>query len=495
MSRLKVITSHMRHFLFPRSLRYQLLSRILLILAALLLIIGLFQYVFMERFLYQNKADGIQRQILSVPREIWERVNPNMHRSPADSFIFFPSSSVAYINKEGKFIALSSANSPPDSAAITESVPQLSEQVYEEALKKPRRGKASYTIFNDSTNGEQLVVLQAVRSRNGTQGVVQVSTSTNPLRGELYRQLTLFLGLAFVALIGGLLTFLPAIRRTLIPLSRMVTTVELIDSGKLNERLSEKEQTMEINRLAHSFNRMLERLETSFHAELEAKEQMRRFVADASHELRTPLTSIHGFLEVLLRGAASDPEQINKALKSMHGESERINKLVYDLLQLAKLDRAPEVHRIECDLSAIVEDMEPQLLVLAQDREVKLELSPGITIKLDQDKIKQVLLNLFQNAVQHTQPAKGYIHVSIKNLDNGVELSVKDNGTGIAPEHLPHLFDRFYRIETSRARKYGGAGLGLSITQSLVELHGGTLTVQSEAGVGSIFRVFIPRVE
>ncbi|WP_373230937.1 ATP-binding protein [Cohnella sp.] len=468
------------------------MSRILLILAALLLIIGLFQYVFMERFLYQNKAEGIQRQIQSVPGEIWERVNPNMRRGLVNSFIFFPSSSVAYINKEGQLIALSSAASPPGSESLVESVPRLHEEAYIEALKKPRRKQAAHIIYNDPVNGEQLVVLQAVKSFNGTPGVVQVSTSTKPLKGELYRQLTLFLGLAFAALIGGLLTFLPAIRKTLIPLSRMVATVEQIDSGKLNERLSEKEQLLEINRLAHSFNRMLERLETSFHAELEAKEQMRRFVADASHELRTPLTSIHGFLEVLLRGAATDPEQLDKALKSMYGESERINKLVYDLLQLAKLDRAPEVHWAECDLAAIVKEMEPQLLVLAQDREVSMELSSGIPQRLDLDKMKQVLLNLFQNAVKHTHPLQGKIHIAVRNINTGVELTLKDNGTGIASEHLPHLFDRFYRIESSRARKYGGAGLGLSISRSLVELHGGTLTAQSELGKGSTFRVFIP---
>lgn len=478
----------MKRFLFPRSLRYQLLSRILLILAVLLLVIGLFQFVFMERFLYQNKADGIQRQIQSVPGEIWERVGPNIRRGPAESLIFFPSSSVAYINGEGKFTVLSST----DSSSSVESVPQLEEESYTQALTKPRRGKASYTIVDDSNNGEQLVVLQAVRSFNGIRGVVQVSTSTKPLKDELYRQLTLFLGLAVAAMVGGLLAFLPAIRKTLLPLSRMVATVEQIDSGKLNERLLEKKQTMEFDRLAHSFNGMLERLETSFQAELEAKEHMRRFVADASHELRTPLTSIHGFLEVLLRGAANDPEQLKKALKSMYGESERINKLVHDLFQLAKLDRAPELHLIECNLGLIVKEMEPQLQVLAKDRTVSLELSAEGAHILDVDKMKQVLLNLFQNAVQHTHPLQGIIHITVRKIEHGLELTLKDNGLGIAPEHLPHLFDRFYRIESSRARKYGGAGLGLSITQSIVELHGGTLSVESKLEEGSLFRVVIP---
>jgi two-component system OmpR family sensor kinase len=474
-----------RNLVFPRSLRYQLLSRILLILAGLLLIIGLFQYVFMERFLYQNKAAGIQRQIQTVPGELWESFNPTTLRRPAVSFIFFPFSSVAFINKEGKFTVLSTMNQS------SKSVPRLNDEAYSEAMRH-RKQKPAYSIVNDSVEGEQLVVLQSVRTFGGISGVVQVSTSTKPLKGELFRQLTLFLGLAFAALIGGLLTFLPAIRKTLTPLSRMVTTVEQIDSGKLNERLPEKGQPMEIDRLTHSFNRMLERLETSFRAEQEAKELMHRFVADASHELRTPLTSIHGFLEVLLRGAASEPEQLTKALTSIYGESERINKLVHDLLQLAKLDRAPEIKWAECDLGEIVQEMEPQLLLLAQGRKVSMDLNTGTLRSLDPDKMKQVLLNLFQNAVQHTDPVKGNINVSVNNREHGVELIVKDNGTGISSEHLPYLFDRFYRIESSRARKYGGAGLGLSITRSLVELHGGTLTAESRLGEGSLFRVYIP---
>lgn len=359
-------------------------------------------------------------------------------------------------------------------------------------MRQPRIAKAVYYVVNDSAHGEQLVVLQGVRSFEGTSGVVQVSTSTKPIKGELYRQLVLFLGLAFAALIGGLLTFLPAIRRTLTPLSRMVTTVEQIDSGKLNERLPEQEQPMEIDRLSHSFNRMLERLETSFRVEQDAKEQMRRFVADASHELRTPLTSIHGFLEVLLRGAASSPEQLTKALKSMHGESERINRLVRDLLQLAQLDRAPEMELIWADLAEIVKEMEPHLVLMAQDRELTLELTASSYSWLDVDKMKQVLLNLFQNAVHHTDPTEGSIHIAVKRRDAGIELTLKDNGTGISSEHLHRLFDRFYRIDSSRARKTGGAGLGLSITRSVVELHGGTLNVESCLGEGSLFRVNIP---
>ncbi|MFC5467569.1 sensor histidine kinase [Cohnella suwonensis] len=470
-----------------RSLRSQLLARLLLILACLFIVVGLIQFAFMEKFLYQNRASAVQRQIQSVPGEMWERFRPYMRRGPQDSILFFPSASVAFINLEGEFNVLS-----PPGEASTVTVPHLDQERYEEAMRLPRQSKATYRIVNEPGLGEQLVVLQAVRTINGIKGVVQVNMSTKPLKTELYRQLLLFAGLALAAIVGGLLTFLPVIRRTLTPLSRMIDTVERIDSGKLSERLPEPGTPLEIDRLSHSFNRMLERLEGSFQAEQEAKEQMRRFVADASHELRTPLTSIHGFLEVLLRGAATEPEQLNRALNSMHGESERIIKLVNDLLQLAKLDRESELRAEPYDLAELVRKTEPQLRILAGQRGIELDLAEPAVVPLDRDKVKQVLLNLFHNAVQHTDPQEGRIRIAVRGTDAGAALEVEDNGCGIAEEHLPHLFERFYRVDSSRTRKHGGAGLGLSISRSIVELHGGSVTATSRPGEGSLLVVEFP---
>jgi len=477
--------ARIRALLFPRSLRYQLLSRLLLILAGLLLVIGLFQYVFMERFLYQNRATSIQRQIQSVPGEAWDRI-PEIRRGPADAMIFFPQSSVAYRNKDGRFTVLST-----DRLGNEASVPRLDDAVYAQAANRPRRDKPMFRIVQ-TAEGSQLVVLQQIRTFRGTGGIVQVSTGTRPLKAELNRQFLLYLGLAFAALVGALLSFLPSIRRSLAPLSEMVSTVERIDSGKLNERLPEPRGPAEIDRLSLSFNRMLERLETSFRAEQESQERMRRFVSDASHELRTPLTSIHGFLEVLLRGAAADPAQLDKALRSMHGESARINKLVSDLLTLAKADRAPDLLLVPVDPAVLVRGMEPQLRLLAGDRRIELDLADGRTLPLDADKIKQIVLNLFQNAVQHTDAETGNVRVTVRPVAGGAEIEIADNGPGIAEEHLSRLFERFYRVDASRARKYGGAGLGLSITRSLAELHGGSIKAESRPGEGSRFVVFLP---
>jgi two-component system OmpR family sensor kinase len=353
-----------------------------------------------------------------------------------------------------------------------------------------------YQIVENDRGVQQLVVFQPIIHRGQLLGIVQVSTSTGPLKDILIRQLITFISLATLALVIGLIAFLPILRRTLVPLSKMVNTVEQINAGNLNERLPVNQGQMEIDRLAVSFNGMLERLESAFAAEKEAKEQMRRFIADASHELRTPLTSIHGFLEVLLRGdVASKPEQLQKALVSMYSESERLTKLVQDLLLLARLDRKPTFQMKEGLLDEVLREMEPQLRLLAGNRSVHFSVQSHVRTAFDRDRIKQVILNLFQNAVQHTDPDHGMIRVSLDRVPEGVMLSVQDNGPGLPEEHLPHLFERFYRIDTSRTRKSGGAGLGLAITKSIVELHGGKVQVESKPGEGARFSVFLPAVE
>ncbi|OCT15994.1 two-component sensor histidine kinase [Paenibacillus pectinilyticus] len=493
-----------------RSLKFQLLSRTLLVMSALLLLIGVFQYVFMQQFMYQNKAETIRNQLAALPPNVWLRVEEGQDKNsspflPRQDFrnnnrqdsnvggngnprIFVPDLTIALIDDKGAYKLISSQDET--------STLQLDASKYLDILKN--KGKIQdHLILDDSSGNEQLVVFHQIggdpdRSR-GFQGLIQASTSTAPIKDVLLRQLLTFLFLSMSAMIIGLLGFLPVLRRTLVPLSNMVDTVKSIDAGNLNERFPAHQGQVEMDRLATSFNSMLERLEFSFEAEKEAKEQMRRFAADASHELRTPLTSIHGFLEVLLRGAYQQPEQLLKALKSMHGESVRINKLVEDLLLLARLDRTPSFTKTEGALDDMLHEMEHQLRLLAGERQVSFLLEPETRCLYDSDKMKQVVLNLFHNAVQHTHPETGELRLSVVQKDAYVEIAVRDNGPGIAPEHLAHLFDRFYRIDSSRARRSGGAGLGLSITRSIVELHGGSIAVESAVGVGSTFIVRLPK--
>lgn len=477
------LLARLRSFLNPDSLRIQLLSRSLLVLAVLLVLVGLLQYVFMKDLIYRNKAASMRSQVMSIPPDAWLYFSTSpeySHIRPPRFFI--PGANLAFIDMHGNYSVLfdrTGGTNPP----------RLAAQEYFDALEGRRRQR--YKVVGAGRE-EQLVVLQPVLDHGQVLGIIQASTLTSPLKELLVRQLLIFLALSAAAMLVGLLGFLPVLKRTLVPLANMVDTAEQIDAGNLAKRFPTRQGQVEIDRLAESFNRMLERLEASFAAERETKEQMRRFIADASHELRTPLTAIHGFLEVLLRGAANQPEQLHKALKNMYGESVRLNKLVHDLLELAKLDRMPNIEIEEGSLDAVVRDMEPQLRVMAGGRRLSLQVEPDVRCRFNADKMKQVILNLFHNAVQHTDPDKGHIQISLFKYNGGVRLSVRDNGPGISAHHLPRIFERFYRVDASRARKHGGSGLGLSIAKSIIDAHGGTISVESKEGEGSAFHVWLP---
>ncbi|MCY8492144.1 sensor histidine kinase [Bacillus inaquosorum] len=478
-----------------KTLRFQLLFRSLCILVLLLVFVGAMQYVFGKRLLYENRAVSIQSYINSTEPTIWKNIeryksNPDgSHKSDGavrPAFIY-PGVTIVFIDKKTKASTVLSTD--PYAGAP----PTFKKSIYDEALKDTMA--LHYRITKNEAGEEALVVFQAITIDGKEAGVIQMSALTAPLKDVLLRQISIYSTLSLVALLLGLFTFLPVVRHTLKPLSQMVHMMGHINAGNLNKRLPVYRKQMEIDTLAISFNHMLERIETSFKAEKEAKERIRQFVSDASHELRTPLTSIHGFIEVLLRGAALQPEQRERALNSMYEESKRATRLIEDLLFLAKIDRVPSFEMKRGDLDSLIREMEPQLSLLAKERKLQLLLEDHAEAVFDGDKMKQVILNLVYNAVQYTDEKTGAITISLQKNDDGVMLMIADNGTGIAPEHLPHLFNRFYRADPSRSRKYGGSGLGLAITKSIIDSHNGMIDVKSEIGRGTVFLIRLPATE
>ena len=471
----------------PRSLRKQLLAASLLILSGLLILIGTLQYVLMRDFIYTNRAEAMETQIRSVPFEIFNNADNRRPGGDRRPLLLDAHTTLAIYNQDGGFMDLK------EETLSASPAPRMSNEAYDQMLKLPpdKRG-GNYQLLTAGDGSEHLAVFMNLGRPGAARMLLQMTVETGPLRDVILQQLLIFGALSVAALLAGLLLYLPALRKTLVPLSNMGDTAQIIDAGNLNVRFPEQQGQLEIDQLAQSFNGMLERLEISFKNEREAKEQMRRFAADASHELRTPLTSIYGFLEVLLRGAADNREQLYSALNSMHGEAKRINKLVEDLLLLARMDGAPRLRVKEVLLGELIDDMKAQLRVLAGERQVDFDLAYGIRCLVDPDQIRQVLLNLFHNAVQHTDALNGIIHISLHAGGELAELTVKDNGSGISAEHLPHVFDRFYRSDSSRTRKYGGSGLGLSITRSIAEAHQGDVTVSSTPGGGAAFKVSLP---
>lgn len=514
------ITKWFHRLSAPRSLRKQLLAISLLILSGLLLLIGILQYLLMRDFTYSNRAESMEAQIRSVPREMFynffysndEDITgiDQMDNDPIGDLpvgkkgdnkvplgfrtgenrrplLLDAHTTLAIYSSDGIFKDLQKVTLSETAA------PRLTNEEYNDLITHTTdRATGNYKIIHAEDGTEQLAIFMSLFRPGNTRLLLQMSVNTGPLTDVILQQLMIYAGLSVIALLAGFFLYLPALRKTLIPLSNMGESAEIIDAGNLNIRFPMNQGQAEIDKLAHSFNGMLERLEISFHNEREAKEQMRRFAADASHELRTPLTSIHGFLEVLLRGAADNKEQLYSSLQSMHGESKRINKLVEDLLLLARMDGAPQLRKIDLLIGEVIAEMKPNLLLMADQRKVTFDISYGILGNYDPNQLKQVILNLFHNAVQHTDAETGIIHLSLHATEAEAILTLSDNGCGISTEHIPHIFDRFYRSDSSRTRKYGGSGLGLSISKSIVEAHHGKISVSSTVGEGTTFRVTLP---
>lgn len=228
--------------------------------------------------------------------------------------------------------------------------------------------------------------------------------------------------------------------------------------------------------------------------QLRRLESMRRdFVANVSHELKTPLTSIKGFIETLLDGALEDRETANKFLSIIFQETERLNNLIHDLLDISRLESGQiEVKKKPVKLDEMIEEI--LLSFENRLRDKQLELSKEIETKMimgDEDLLKEVIINLLDNAVKYT-PRGGKIFIGSRKIKEGTMVFVKDTGLGIPKESLSRIFERFYRVDKGRSREMGGTGLGLSIVKHIIERHGGKLSVESEIEKGSQFSFILP---
>ncbi|MCG8548006.1 MAG: ATP-binding protein [Alphaproteobacteria bacterium] len=275
------------------------------------------------------------------------------------------------------------------------------------------------------------------------------------------------------AVIAVLLSFLLT-RTVLRPLSQMTEVTQRIAAGDYTARVDVKSKD-ELARLGLAFNRMAD--------SLEQVEQLRRtMVVDLAHELRTPLTSLRGYLEAMDDGIVQPTKSTFHILQD---EIMRLVRLVESLHQLTKADAAKAfLSRQDVDLSALINQVLELDRYQFQSRDIGVEAAPvadGLVVKGDRDKLLQVLHNLAQNAWQYT-PAGGRLHVEAGRDGDGVRVVFANTGSGIAEDDLPLIFERFYRAEKSRSRDSGGAGIGLTIVKELVEAHGGTVGVDTDAG-------------
>jgi heavy metal sensor kinase len=273
--------------------------------------------------------------------------------------------------------------------------------------------------------------------------------------------------------------------RALAPVGQIVRSAAEISETDLSRRLPVQKKD-ELGRLATTFNALIERLQRAF-------ERQRQFTADASHELRTPLAIIRAVTTQQLMQPRS-AEVYEKALRQIDEASGYMARLVNHLLVLARADAGQvRLEREVLDLAELLENVAGQVGE-ATGRSIPVRTGSAVRVTGDPVRLTELFLNLLENAVKYTPP-DGRVGVQVEAIPSAARVAVEDTGIGIPPEHLPHIFERFYRVDRARAREEGGTGLGLAISRWIAEAHGGSIQASSEPGRGTTMTVILPRAE
>jgi len=492
------------------SLSRQLLVGFTLILLSVLLLAGVYQYFFMKDVFYGKAEELLQSRLhnVSIGELVDIREEADLREKGPDLIdrMIDTKVSVTILDQKGEVVADSEEGSR---AHYGRSLMQEEDLVGNLGIDYPRLSRQEYVSLAEyagvlegvrieaNSSGERymLQIVKVGNPGNGA-GLIQLSTSMEETEALLAKNARAFLLLAFAAFLMGMVLIRNLLSLTLKPLRSFTNTIEAVSGDQLNLRLPQEGTQVEMGRLVSAFNKMLDRLEASFVKELEIKEKMKSFLSDASHELKTPITSIQGFAEVLAGGAAKDEAELKTSLVTIQKESERLTRLLSSLLSLSRLDRNEPAEKSPLRLDELLEEIYPQLLLMAGERELSLSISEEGLVLANPDQIRQIVLNLVQNAVQHTEVVSGKITIGLAAAPGGdkgrTQLVVQDNGTGITEGDLCNVFDRFYRSESHRSRESGGEGLGLSIVQEIVRQHGGEIQAFSTLGEGTRFVVWLP---
>jgi len=338
------------------------------------------------------------------------------------------------------------------------------------------RGGTSWRLYTqvvETSGGHLIGWLQAAQSLEAVQEAL------DSLRTQI------LLGLPMVLLLAGAGGLFLA-NRALRPIDHITRTAQTISASDLTQRIEYHGPADEVGRLANTFDQMLDRLKMAFDRE-------KRFTADTAHELRTPLTVLKGQIGVALSRPRTCAEY-ERTLCDLEEQVDRLIRLSTDLLFLARLDQGrlpwqPERLNISDLLVATVEQLQP----LADEKQLalKVDIPPKLTVYGDADHLVRLFLNLLDNAIKYT-PSGSQVRVEAIPEPSGVRVAVHNGGPPIEPEAIPHVFERFYRVDADRSRGTGGAGLGLAIASEIVRHHGGHLEVQSAPGQGTTFSVQFP---
>ncbi len=461
-----------------RSLSFRLVAWYAGVLTIVFVLLGLLTFFSLRHYLEANLLDIQARRA----RQIADTLVARMRRSDEAALggevesLYTPEANDRFIRiTRGDGTVVYASGRPKDARFDPARVPPL-----------PLGAHTSDTRKVGLAGGSLLVAVHDTAASDGTTYRVEVGASGATSEATLTHVLMMLaVGLSIavsVAVTGGFVL----VRRALVPVERIAHKAEEITQHNLSERLPVVHSGDEIERLSVSLNHMIARLEDAIHGS-------KQFVADASHELRTPLTVMRGELESLAQDLTLKPET-RESLGSVLEEVGRLAEIVEGLFALSRLDagEAP-AEWVRFDLTELAVTTAEQMSLLAEDKRVRLTCKPSgeVPVQGDRARLKQVVVNLLDNAIKYTASG-GQVSVQVRREGAYAVLDVSDTGIGIPASALPDVFKRFFRVEGSRSREQGGAGLGLSIVKSICTAHGALLEVSSASGRGSTFRVKQP---
>ena len=450
-----------------KSIKFRLTLWYLIAIVILLVVFGTVAYYLLSKNLYRNLDESLRARVIEL-----------------EGSIKIEDGRVEFEQKVNELVMVYDA----DGALIQRLGPNVEFENIDKTVREALFGKSSF-VSASTPNGPD-VRLYAAPFNVDSQ--TRVAIVVGRLPNDILSMLAIFrmvilnssLLLLFLAGVGGL--FLA--ERTLKPVERITDIARGIGESDLSRRI-DVESDDELGRLSETLNEMIGRLEEAF-------TKQRQFVADASHELRTPLAVIQAESSLVLEKSRTEPEY-RKALELVSQEVSFMSDIVGKLLLLARSDAGTEPMEYQTvDIAGLLTELVQDIDVLAQDKEQTLSAAPmeSMTVRGDRTKLKQLFLNILDNAVRYT-PAGGRIACTLVRQDGKAVASIVDSGIGIAAEHLPFIFDRFYRVDKARTYTEGGTGLGLAIASSIAKMHGGEIKVESREGAGTTFTVVLPLAE
>ncbi len=461
------------------SIRFRLTAWYAGLLAGALLLFAVSVYLGLEQYLVRDATRTLAEQSRSIGTELLAEMRfkrPHWIDQEIEE-AYAPEANGNFIRvtrQDGEIIYLSGR--PKDGSFDPAQVPWLKRGYETESSRKVR------------LPGGKTLLIKSLSFTNpdGTRYIVEHGISYAEIETVLNGLLRLVaLYLPFLVSLAGFGGYW-LMRRSLRPVAEITSRAEGITSTNLSERLPVIKTGDELERLSISLNRMIARLEDAF-------QHINRFSADASHELRTPLTILQLELEEIVQQAklpAAIVDQIGSALE----ETQRLSRIVENLMALSRLDAGEvRMEKILLNLGELAASTADQMRLLAEEKSLTLgcTIDPDVRVIGDQSKLKQVVVNLIDNAIKYT-PEGGQVGVVVGSNQGNAFLEVFDNGLGIPPDAIPHVFERFYRADQARTRDWGGAGLGLAIVKAICSAHGAEIEVSSQEGEGSRFRVELP---